>query len=147
MQTSTVTVAVLREPCSAGEKSFCVDDVQIRTTRDRGKGGQHRNTTDSCVIATHRPTGLSVKVDGRCQHRNRKDALLRLRIRVEEYWLCVANEDEALDRRGQVGSGMRADKVRTYSVKHGHAMDHRSHRRVPLKAVVRGALDLFDRSV
>ena len=68
-------------------------------------------------------------------------------MRVEEYWLCIANDDEALDRRDQVGSGKRAQKVRTYSVKHGHAMDHRTHRRIPLKAVVRGKLDLFDRSV
>lgn len=137
VHTSTVTVAVLPLD-EATEQSLPVGEVEITTTRGSGPGGQHRNTTDSCVIARHKPTGLTVRIDGRSQHANRRLAMELLAGKVAE---AAGKRQEAArnaDRRKQVGSGERGDKIRTYRVRDDQITDHRSGRKMKLSAWLRG---------
>jgi peptide chain release factor 1 len=125
--TSTVTVAVLVMRQTSTHLNPC--DVEIETTRGSGPGGQHRNTTNSCVLAKHLPTGLTVRIDGRSQVQNRRLALEILATRLEDR---AQHQDRAKvnqDRKGQVGSGQRGDKVRTYRVRDNMVTDHRTGQR------------------
>ena len=128
VQTSTITVAVLPEP-TAAEITLRDSDLDEQTCRGSGAGGQHRNKTDSAVILTHRPTGLSVRCESeRSQHQNRATAREVLRAR-----LWQAHQQQALgqrreDRRQQIGSGMRGDKRRTLRVQDDTVVDHLSGR-------------------
>lgn len=139
IQTSTVTVAVL-DPDAAGAATVREQDVEIATVRGSGPGGQKRNKTETCVIATHRPTGVQVRIDNeRSQQQNRRLAMQVLRARI-----AAADEDRKVRetndlRRQQVGSGMRGDKVRTYREKDNLVTDHRSGAKWLLDAWLRGA--------
>ena len=124
MQTSTVTVAIM-DP-EVGGFVLNEDDVEITTTRGTGPGGQARNKTDSCVIAKHRPTGLSVRIDMRSQHQSRSMALQVLSARLVEQAEEQATQTRNAERRGQVGSGMRGDKIRTYREQDDRVTDHRT---------------------
>lgn len=137
VQTSTVTVAVL--PLN---DSVIADvnprDVEITTTRGSGPGGQHRNVTESCVLAKHRPTGISVRIDGRSQHQNRAVALGVLAARIAELRKSEANQGRNDSRRDQIGTGMRSEKIRTYRTKDNTVTDHRSGCRWRLSDWLRG---------
>lgn len=139
VHSSTVTVSVY-EPRNT-QVTVCLEDVDMRFTRDRGPGGQHKNKTESCVVLTHRPTGITVKVDGRDQHANRRQAQLELERRVREGALASAQSELASLIAQQVGSGQRGDKIRTYRVQDGRVTDHRSGVCTELRAVVSGHLD------
>jgi len=142
-QTSTVTVAVLPMETPEG---FFVDPSELRweTKRGSGAGGQHRNVTESAVRVVHEPTGVSAECqDERSQHRNRKRALeiltARLAARREEEMQASENQQ----RKKQVGTGMRGDKIRTYRFQDGRAVDHRTGKKVRLSDVLSGDLDRF----
>jgi peptide chain release factor 1 len=137
VHTSTVTVAVLNvaEPDTA---KINIRDVDISTTRGSGPGGQHRNTTDSCVIAKHRPTGITVRIDGRSQHKNRALAINVLASRVVALRAAESNDAANAERRGQVGSGQRGDKVRTYRVRDDTVTDHRTGEKYRLSQWIEG---------
>jgi len=137
VQTSTVTVAVL-EPRDFAPKDLAAVDIVVRTQRGSGKGGQHRNKTDSCVTAVHRPTGLSVRVDLRSQHRSRTLALEILAAKVSAAKAEREADRSAKHRREQVGSGMRGDKIRTYRVKDDRVVDHRTNQSWTFAAWKRG---------
>jgi peptide chain release factor 1 len=126
VQTSTVTVAVF-DPGSIVGKELNPKDVEIVTARGSGPGGQNRNKTESCVIATHRPSGLSVRIDNeRSQHQNRAMALKVLAARLydaEREKIRLAKDDA---RKQQVGTGQRGDKVRTYRTQDDQVTDHRT---------------------
>ena len=130
VHTSTVTVAAL----AIRTASVYMDpnDVEIQTTRGSGPGGQHRNTTDSCVLAIHRPTGLSVRIDGRSQIQNRKVALQILATKLEDRHSEQLQERTNRDRKDQVGSGQRGDKIRTYRVRDNIVIDHRTGQKCQL---------------
>lgn len=137
VQTSTVTVAVL-DRVEEGRFSLDARDVDIKKTLGTGPGGQHRNKTESCVIATHRPTGLCVRVDMRSQHQS-----LAMALRILAAKLGDAAEQERLrsrnaDRRTQVGSGMRGDKIRTYRAQDDRVVDHRTNQTFRLSLWLRG---------
>ena len=138
IQTSTVTVAVL-DPDAVMGQALNYSDVDIVTTRGSGPGGQNRNKTDSCVIATHRPTGIAVRIDNeRSQHQNKAMAYKVLAARLyeaERERIAAAREN---DRRQQVGSGMRGDKVRTYRTQDDQVNDHRTGQRWRLQDWVKG---------
>lgn len=113
--------------------------MDIQTTRGSGPGGQHRNKTDSCVVATHRPSGLTVRVDMRSQHQSRAMALQILAAKLADAAESGVRQAQASIRREQVGSGMRGDKIRTYRSQDDRVTDHRTNRTWSLRAWSRGA--------
>lgn len=126
VQTSTVTVAVLDPEVVVGQV-FQHRDVEILTARGSGPGGQNRNKTESCVIATHRPTCLQVRIDNeRSQGQNKATAYKVLAARLYEAERERQASSKNDDRRQQVGSGQRGDKVRTYRTQDDQITDHRS---------------------
>jgi len=136
-----VTVAVLPE---VTEQQMRLDmrDVEIKTCRGSGAGGQHRNKTESAVQATYLPTGLMVRCESeRSQHQNKEEALQILRSRLQERIKSAAFDGRAQDRKDQVGSGMRGDKIRTIAVQRDQVTDHRTGRQITVKAFLRGDLD------
>jgi peptide chain release factor 1 len=142
VHTSTATVAVLPE---AEDVDIQVDpnDLQIDVYRSSGPGGQSVNTTDSAVRVTHKPTGIVVSMqDEKSQLQNRERALRVLRARLYERALAEQQAELAADRRSQVGTGDRAEKIRTYNYGERRVTDHRIKLTVHnLDDVLEGQLD------
>ena len=118
-------------------------EVRIEYTRGYGAGGQHKNTTNSCVILTHYSTGIKARVDGRNQHKNKKEAWKELTKRVNHFYRTGEIQNQIGIRKEQIGVGGRSDKRRTYRVKDGEVIDHISGKRVKLKLILRGKLELL----
>ncbi|HLW93881.1 MAG TPA: peptide chain release factor 1 [Solirubrobacteraceae bacterium] len=148
IHTSTATVAVLPE-AEEVEVQLDPNDLQIDVYRSTGPGGQSVNTTDSAVRITHRPTGMVVAMqDEKSQLQNREKALRVLRARLYERALAEQQAELAADRRAQVGTGDRAEKIRTYNYGERRVTDHRikltAHN---LDAVLEGELDEFTQAL
>ncbi|MGD0762649.1 MAG: peptide chain release factor 1 [Roseiarcus sp.] len=125
IHTSAATVAVLPE---AQELDLVIDeaDLKVDTMRSSGAGGQHVNKTESAIRITHLPTGVVVAVqEERSQHRNRAKAMALLRSRILDARNQRANDERAQERRAQVGSGDRSQRIRTYNFPQGRVTDHR----------------------
>jgi len=142
IHTSTATVAVLPE---AEDVDVQIDpaDLQIDVYRSSGPGGQSVNTTDSAVRVTHKPSGIVVSMqDEKSQLQNREKALRVLRARLYERALAEQQAELAADRRSQVGTGDRAEKIRTYNYGERRVTDHRIKLTVHnLDQVLEGELD------
>lgn len=143
VHTSTITVALL------DNNTYKVIDIphheiKVETTRGNKKaGGQHQNSTDSCVVVIHIPTGIKVVRQGRHQVNNKTDALNEIKKRVNHFYQTGHDEEIAEDRRGQIGDGERSDKRRTYRVKDGIVMDHITNKTATTKEIFKGKIDLL----
>lgn len=144
IHTSTVTVAVLPE---AEEVDVQVDegDLRIDVYRASGAGGQHVNKTESAVRITHLPSGIVVAMqEEKSQHKNRAKAMKILRARLYEQQRASLHATRAADRRAQVGTGDRSERIRTYNFPQGRVSDHRINLTLyKIDRVMAGELDEF----
>ena len=144
IHTSTVTVAVLPE---AEEVDVQIDegDLRIDVYRASGAGGQHVNKTESAVRITHLPTGIVVAMqEEKSQHKNRAKAMKILRARLYEQQRAALHATRAADRRAQVGTGDRSERIRTYNFPQGRVSDHRINLTLyKIDRVMAGELDEF----
>lgn len=125
VHTSAVTVAVLPE---AEDVDIHIEDKDLRidTFRSQGAGGQHVNTTDSAVRVTHIPTGIAVAIqENKSQHKNKDRAMSLLKTKLYDMERQKLDEERAADRKSQVGSGDRSERIRTYNYPQSRVSDHR----------------------
>ncbi|MCR4377670.1 MAG: peptide chain release factor 1 [Rhodospirillales bacterium] len=142
IHTSAATVAVLPEAQDV-DIQVRVEDLRIDTYRSQGAGGQHVNTTDSAVRITHLPSGIVVQCqDGRSQHKNKEKAMTMLRAKLYDHQRQELDRERAASRKGQVGSGDRSERIRTYNFPQGRVTDHRINLTLhKLDRVLEGELD------
>lgn len=142
IHTSAATVAVLPE-VEEVELEINANDLRIDVFRAGGPGGQCVNTTDSAVRVTHIPTGLVVSCqDEKSQHKNKDKALKVLRSRLYEFYESQRNDAISQERKSQVGSGDRSERIRTYNFPQGRVSDHRINLTLyKIEAIMNGDLD------
>jgi peptide chain release factor 1 len=140
VHTSTITVVILPE---AQQADIQIDkrDLEWKTTRSGGPGGQHMQKNDTAVILKHKPSGTTIRCESRSQAQNKEDALAILRSKL------LARERESQyqfrrnERKKQAGSGMRGDKIRTIRLQDDLVTDHRTNKKMSTKKYLRGQLE------
>lgn len=142
-QTSYIKVGVL--PIREGTYDEIPEsEFEMTTTGGHGPGGQHQNKTESAVRLKHLPTGLTVFINGRDQHSNKREARKILTARVAELRKAEADADYAKNRRLQMGDGNRGEKIRTYNFMEGRVVDHRIGTKTGnVKGVMKGDFGLL----
>jgi peptide chain release factor 1 len=142
IHTSACTVAILPELEEIDDVPINPAELRIDTFRASGAGGQHVNKTDSAIRITHIPTGVVVECqDERSQHKNRSRAMALLRARLLEARQQKQNAQQAQERKLQVGSGDRSERIRTYNYPQGRVTDHRVNLTLyQLPSIMEGAL-------
>ena len=143
IHTSACTVAVLAEPDEVEAEAINPADLRVDTYRASGAGGQHVNKTDSAVRLTHLPSGIVVECqDERSQHKNRARAMSLLQARLLDAKTAAQATEQAEQRKLQVGSGDRSERIRTYNYPQGRVTDHRINLTLyKLDEILEGQLD------
>ena len=141
VHTSSITVAIMGEDTY----QFTLNHSEVNRiyTRGTGNGGQHKNTTNSCVVLTHIPTGISCRIDCRNQHQNERYAFKILEKRVGDYFFSLQEKKVCKERNSQIGYGNRSDKRRTYNVKANRVTDHITGKKTNLKNILKGKIHLL----
>lgn len=141
VHTSTITVAVM-DPLI---DTFKMDRSEVNRayTRGSGPGGQNKNKVNSCVVLTHRPTGISVRIDGRDQPKNELEAWTIMEQRLRDLHDGKINAEVSSIRSSQIGGGERGNKRRTYRVKDGIVNDHVTGKQAQMKLIERGKIELL----
>jgi peptide chain release factor 1 len=141
--TSTVSVAVLPLRRQI-DSQLPLNEVEITAQRGHGKGGQHQNKVSSAIRAVHRPTGISVFINGRDQYQNKQLALEILQARVAERKRQAALQEHNQAKMEQLGFGSRSGKIRTYNFIGGFVLDHRNGRKTHrVEEVMKGKFGLL----
>lgn len=141
VHSSTITISVLPEPTDV-EIALRDSDLDIKTVRGSGPGGQHRNKTETAVQITHKPTGISVRAESeRSQLQNKEAARALLRAKLKERMDTKLQTDRDKERKAQVGSGMRGDKVRTVALQRGRVTDHRTGKEIDARRYLKGYVE------
>jgi peptide chain release factor 1 len=145
VHTSACTVAILPEVASIDEIDINPADLRIDTFRSSGAGGQHVNTTDSAVRIIHLPTNTVVECqDERSQHKNKAKALSLLTAKILDAEQSKVKAEQSAERKTQVGSGDRSQRIRTYNYSQGRISDHRINLTIyKLNEIIDGDLDLL----
>lgn len=140
VHSSTITVAVF-DAAQARRLDIPDSEIRLETTKGHGPGGQNRNKVETAVRAVHLPTGITVfQQTERSQGENKRIALKELKRRVLEHIQGAQQSAERDDRRAQVGTGQRGDKVRTVQVQNGRVTNHLNGRKMDLKAYLKGEI-------
>lgn len=141
--TSIITVSVLNIP-RANPRKIKDSDLEIKTQRGHGKGGQHQNKTDSAVRIKHIPTGISVFINGRDQNQNKQTALSIIEAKVTQSIDAKQHEELNRNRQLHIDGGNRSNKIRTYNFIDNRAVDHRTGIKTNnLKELFKGKLELL----
>lgn len=141
VHSSTISVAVLDEE-SAVHVKLDPKDLDITTTLGSGKGGQHRNKKETCVVIVHKPTGIRARVQSeRSQNANKERALEIVRARIHELESQAVFGDRSANRKGQILTGARSDKRRTVQEQNSQVLDHISGLRMDLEDYLKGHIE------
>lgn len=140
VHTSTITIALV-DSLFNSQIQINSKDVERRYTRGSGNGGQNKNKVHSCVVLTHKPTKISVRIDGRDRGRNEKDAWKILTERIQKLSDNKFNNKYENVRKEQIGTGLRCEKRRTYRVKDNMVIDHISNKKISLTEIYRGNIN------
>ena len=141
MHTSTVTVAIT-DPAVV-QTTIRDQDLRIEWYSGTGAGGQHRNKHQNSARITHIPTGIVVTAQCRSRENSKEQAVAEIQQRVDQYIQTQYNTLKSQDRKQQVGSGMRGDKIRTYRFQDDVVKDHVTNRSASVKKVLAGNFDLL----
>jgi len=141
--TSIVSVSIMPLPDNT-DYIIPLSEIEITATKGTGPGGQHKNKTSSAIRMVHKPTGISIFIDGRYQHQNKKTALRFLTARVNSLYKTDKNNKYNKERKEQVGGGTRSNKIRTYNFLKKRVTDHRTNQKCNIKQVMKkGRFDLL----
>lgn len=145
VHTSTITVSVTDSNLKLDDKYLKreEDDFKIEWFSGTGKGGQHRNKTKNCCRIIHIPTGIKQERQGRSRLNNKKDAMLAINEILDQRGFEDASNIVGRERKDQIGSGMRGDKIRTYRFNDDRVIDHRTGKKEKCSKVLKGHFDLL----
>ena len=143
VHTSTVTVAVIDRTTEIGSVAINQKDLKIEWYSGTGAGGQYRNKHQNSCRITHIPTGIIAKAECRSRQNSLEEAMACLQQRLDNQVKTSYNSNIASDRKSQVGSGMRGDKIRTYRFQDDNVQDHITGKRAKCSQALKGNLDLL----